>query len=1407
MPMFEPLGPLRGVSPFEAIGAGVPKRRGPQGQDNRGDAGLPKGLYSIYDLPQMKLPPLQMEKLEFGGFEVMDEPVPSIQMPPQERPPIEHTKTFGGWVKNLWADIESFAAAIPATIKVAWQAGSEILGNYEWLPDLYKQPELLTRELDLTTRKLIKGFTDTYTDGIGEALYKHPFTVALDALAVADLAGGAIKRIGTTAARMGGGTAAETVARMAESNLVKLGQSIQSFPGRMVKKPFELTARALEKTPFVADVMRAKALTGLGREEAKRLGSFKLDARAKAEPFARNLLSLKLKKGEREFLNDLTDGVVPRSEIKSQKLLDRYDEWKKRIDENERDFLDLGIFTKETLVESKLKQTAISLKNRGHYPGEVFDFDAKGNPVLRDDARAFVEGWISGRNPWNAQTVPVYRPFTHERSFNIADLMEALRGGKDSEHFRKWVSRFEKRTGLGVYVEDPDVWQARSLLQKADLDATIGYWQDSVRRLGKPLKGGRTDKGYRLAPPLLERYIKGDLVNAQTLLLQNLSEGMRKADAFGLDKAQMQFEGIAHTREQLLARLEEIKSTLDEARANPAQWAVQVPDEVAYLMEKSLVGPRGFWRFYDNLLDTWRDTLLTFMPRYYVNNLLGNAVLLLYGGYTPGMKRLALRADELPGEGLQSMMAAEAGYNSSYLARIAPEAQKGVRRFAAQMAEVTDSRARQVFLAQMAPEIIEHDAILGSTHAQALMAMESAEDAVSRIFQARREVLGSPLEELRETRLALKGAEKTVTEIRYKRAEPRVGPEEMNKGLALREALERERSKVSRVPRKAMHFTTAESASALKGGQAYDVSRLPVHGTGDLGAGVRVGKFAGDRIYLSLDDKAWSQVLKEKPGEGRVVEATQTNPKEGVRFYDYAKQKWMVNVGGHELHKLSPVEFFINPDAKILVINSVETLQKAVQEASQTLGRRVFPKEDPSLFEALALRYDILEIRNVKNIDHDFFHQAKADQAIVFNPAAVEVARQGQASRFATGGPDVRLISNIESQLRKRPSTQQAQAEAAFGEMLRIQRSIRTERSLRRMDPEAAQRRISDLEEQLKLKGTQLEQLSPGYLRQKVVLRKITDQPEIGKIAEIQARREALEPFRNIAEKVVERTETFFGNYGRLHPISREYIRRVIPFWTWTSTMFALGFQLPFLRPRRTFMWHHFGKMMIDSLGDDRLPNRYRSMLPIGGDENGNVIFLRIGGFNPFERFTERGQVAGVPIPGFINPTTNPFVKIAIESTGGYDTFLEKPFVGMTDFVSLNGTVWRLDSDSGRIEPIIPQKPIIASLLNQMPHMKLIGELLAGAGLPEAGGALGVRTPKNPDGTYTYDRQIWFALSRAFGFPASVQNPERVKLQHFMLKKGMAARFRSASRRVDPETRMQLESILADLERSEVWEN
>lgn len=1426
---YGPILPIKSIFPTTTQ---APLVRGPQGQSDRGAAGLPLRL------PDITLP----ETIDLGGLAVGPNagPTTSPASPSGssssysaatifDKPVQQDSKTLNGWLANWGDDIKTFVSGIPAMMKVAWDSGAYIVKNHEYIKDLIDQPELLTRELDATTRTVIKSFTDTYEHGLGEALYKHPFTVLMDALTVFDLAGGALKaggKAGLKAAEKGI-VSAET--KLAARKLINLGNSVQTFPGRAISRPFKATAKAIAKVPFVDKALGRIGFDEVGRDFARRAGSIQLEERAAIEPAWRDLQRNHIPKGLRQQYDDLIDGYIPRETVTDPRVLERYDDFVRWQTESERLWVELGFKTDAELTAARLKQTANKLRDYKIIDGDIYKRDEFNRPVgVHQWALDAAADWIAGRNKWGKSTAPVYKQYTAQRGTFIDELLDSLAKGEGSEEYLKYLSRMEKRTGGKPVSLNPDVWQARQMMQTAELRAAIRIAKEA-ETLGRPLRAGArmASPGHVIMPKVFGRYLQEGLLPAVEKVYAEAAYAVKKAANEGGDRAKA-FLGAIQKAGYDIAGDPKIVGLLEDFKRTAMDDLIEVPAGVGAVLQRMLIGPKGFVRLYDRVLNTWRDALLTFMPRYYVNNLLGNAILLLTGGYLPGTKAAAMNLKELPGEvlGSSGLISESGGPASSLISGILPEAQARARRWANALSYHTDTVPRQLYLKQALHDVIERHAEIGNIITAAQVAEEGVEAIANRLLAARKALHGLGLDELKRMKAAVREGEVEKLALRLdtdpmgraaslppkvretadsivreiKALERQVSRERVlgnvrRTGLSTRDEvknatmkqriaeLERERVRLAteaqRQPTRLKHFTSAEAAEKLEAGEVFNASLLPIHGTGSMGKGPKTGKLAGDRIYLSLDDDAWSKALREKPG-GRIEEATLENSKLGVTFYDYDKQKWMVEIGGHEEIALAPVTFSLDPNARVLTLDSLEKLR----EIQKSVGVH-WDAEGGAFWRTLERDWDVVEIRNSKELDHKFFRSAAADQAIVLNPEVADIVRGGKSKFDPKPFDSAELDAQIKG-LRRQLARPRPKVESVT-------------------DPVAA--RIRELEGQIKLKVSQLQQLSPDIRLSQVMGKDLSELPNMAKIAEMQERRRLLKPYADLAEEAVVDVERFFGPYGRQHPLVRDYIRRIIPFWTFGSTMFKLLFQLPFLRPKSGFIWNQFAKFMVDSLGDDRLPSRYRNYLPIGGTENGEFVFMKISGFNPFEPVTQTDHFANIPIPKIVSPTSNPLVKIAVESLGGYDQFVERPFVGPTDMVTLNGAVWRYDPTTRSWSPVIPQKPLVNSALNQIPHMKILGEIMAASGMPGAAKVFGVSTPQNPDGTYRYDRKVWFGIARAMGFPVTVQNPERVRLQHQLLKRSIASRFRSLANRTDPGTRAEVERILQDLESSIIDED
>lgn len=177
------------------------------------------------------------------------------------------------------------------------------------------------------------------------------------------------------------------------------------------------------------------------------------------------------------------------------------------------------------------------------------------------------------------------------------------------------------------------------------------------------------------------------------------------------------------------------------------------------------------------------------------------------------------------------------------------------------------------------------------------------------------------------------------------------------------------------------HFTTAERAAKIRKEGFKPQAEKPIFGMGGYEKGEKISTLAGDALYLAIDD-SWSSVSRFK-ATGPAVPADGDIDTEDVDlFYDYDNQQWMAQPGKRTMEKLTPVEYDLAPDTKILTIGSREQLNKATAKYG-FMG-------DQEAFGRIAKDYDAVLIANVdKNAkahpNDKFWRSVMADQLIVLN--------------------------------------------------------------------------------------------------------------------------------------------------------------------------------------------------------------------------------------------------------------------------------------------------------------------------------------------------------------------------------------------------------------------------------------
>lgn len=283
-----------------------------------------------------------------------------------------------------------------------------------------------------------------------------------------------------------------------------------------------------------------------------------------------------------------------------------------------------------------------------------------------------------------------------------------------------------------------------------------------------------------------------------------------------------------------------------------------------------------------------------------------------------------------------------------------------------------------------------------------------------------------------------------------------------------------------------------------------------------------------------------------------------------------------------------------------------------------------------------------------------------------------------------------------------------------------------------------------------------------------------------------------------ILEKAMEEGNRWTGNVLALHPFERNVLKRIIPFYTYTKAMTALAFSAPILYPKRMFMLNRLAALTSDIMHDENAPEWVQGYVPFGFDGDGNIMAFRLESFNPFSGV--RGEEFGdLPIPGMIDPTRNPIVKLVYEAAGGTPHW-SKRAMSPGDYAVRygDGSTYEYQKD-GTFKKVLPQPNILKTALYTFPQIQAAMELGDAYVTNDRGQPI-----LGPDGKPKFPRELWTRILPLLGARGSEYKPEELKDQ--MQRKGTSIlkEFRNALRHErDPERRQQYIDILKDAQQSE----
>ena len=280
-----------------------------------------------------------------------------------------------------------------------------------------------------------------------------------------------------------------------------------------------------------------------------------------------------------------------------------------------------------------------------------------------------------------------------------------------------------------------------------------------------------------------------------------------------------------------------------------------------------------------------------------------------------------------------------------------------------------------------------------------------------------------------------------------------------------------------------------------------------------------------------------------------------------------------------------------------------------------------------------------------------------------------------------------------------------------------------------------------------------------------------------------------------VADRAIDATAKFFGSYARLSPWEKKVIRQFIPFYTFTKAMTELAFRLPFMMPKRQFVYMNLFRTWQDLMDNDGPNNSfYDSVVPIMALANGEVLALKVNSLNPFGSIRTTG-VGGAEIPSAYDILGNhPLMRIAIGNRG---QLTPKPLQPGTKGTRLdNGEVYEWRGNGWK--RVLLQPSFAKSLWSLFPQTQMIDSFLLPGAQEADGFALRPRTIKGPDGKVLYPIG-WQERIASAVLPTSRINPTEMMKRDQMKLQQITRSYLKDLRRASPEKRAAMMTILNEM--------
>lgn len=1126
-----------------------------------------------------------------------------------ETPKQPSDKSLGGFGKNLMSDawgtvrgLFDFAAWVP---KRMWEIAKDT--------DQYERDFKLLFDMDRSGnigevgKLLWETVKEPYKDGLAEAAYNKPFTMVLDIATLLSLGGGSIARMGKFANL---------------PKLVKIGNSLETLPGRLAGKLVKAPLKLVPKSAW--DAM------GVGEHTPRYM---RLLAQAEAEQSIERAGDL-----NRLLLSNLSDvdakalhkairvGAPEDVAALSPAARERYDFLIKIVGEQEEMFIGRRLLDDKRATAANAKAAAI----------ELF-----GSADLANSRKALAlmkEGKIK---PLFASLYVVPEKTLDLFSTLTRDIRAA---GK--------VGRLEKRAARGLFETDPRVYLSRQI-QVFHYTKSRLIWLDRImqdlkgRGLARTLRTGEdVPEGFAvLQDGIFQKYYEDTARSASALVAE-------------LRKGKAPEEAMQAAYQKLLGDPEFGKS-LAQAKA------IAVPRHVAALVARELSVPGPIGRLYDRGLSYWKAAATVFSPRYWLGTAIGNAFLMVLSGAGP--------FDLVRARKLKHLLPAE----------LRSRAQTEIHRAGLNLYE------------RAASSLGEYSSGLDNILRQGVFGSE-VEAARRRLMDVGANFFGfsdNAEEWLRKTALA--PGELGAIEVKLQQIEERIALR-LPELLSARKELAALDSQLQRMEPHLARLISSEGPMAQ-----------------------REASLTGKVKALEEEMKKLSGV----PGELGPVKAVATREigAQARRGLAGAEKKLARELA---LERALSTELERSVLAEIRARGGIKPSGGLLEEFRTHVPKslRHDPKRGPGIAaDELA---DELATRGIlpSPYQDELFRWLDLSLARMRTPKMSEADLLARAREFVRGHTRENLGAIVRSVRESiRAKHELVEVRRAMRGRTKALEAARGERAERTQKLEQAFRERQEKLSILESRKAELEAQALADLRESGQLDKL--------LPELRAR-------AKVAEEAIAAGDRVAGGYLALHPIEKRFFRRLVPFYAFTKAMTLLAFRLPFLWPKRVFAWNRMAEMAADLTQDEDMPSWLADYMPLMGMEDGSLVMVRTGAWNPFGGVTRTGEVI---------PRQNPLVKLVLELKSDKNEWTKRPLSPGEYATRLdNGEVFKYEN--GKLRRVIAQPSLWRSLWYLFPQSQIAEELLIPYRMTDRGWMFSPEPIRNPAGEIQYPRELWQAL-------------------------------------------------------------